>query len=234
MRPAATSAPIAAAQRGRVEPEGGVGGQHSHLPGPEAEDPRRARERRVRLVGDVEDEVVPHRPGQRLACARDRGHVPHRAAAHQRAGRLGGVADPLLEPPQHLELDLAWAGRLHPGARVEVAGTCDQVAERTRPGRAERNEAEETRVAVTAREREHVALEAFEDRLERLRLLRRRAGQALPHLGRRGASDRRRLAFEPLDEQVDGAIAKLPPRLLVQRERISLRRNPVHGCAILP
>ena len=50
-----------------------------------------------------------------------------------------------------------------------------------------RDEGEEARVAVPACERQHVALEAFQDLLERLRLLRRRAGEALPHLGRRGA-----------------------------------------------
>ena len=59
-------------------PRGGVGGQragqqvgahavllvdrqHLHLVGAEAERARRPRERRVRLVGDVDDEVVAHR-----------------------------------------------------------------------------------------------------------------------------------------------------------------------------
>ena len=50
---------------------------------------------------------------------------------------LARVADPLLEPAEHLELDLARPGRLHPGAGVDVARAGDQVAERARPGAAE-------------------------------------------------------------------------------------------------
>jgi hypothetical protein len=47
-------------QRLGCEPEAVVARQHAHLLGPEAEDPGRAGDRGVRLVGDVEDEVVAH------------------------------------------------------------------------------------------------------------------------------------------------------------------------------
>ena len=107
-----------------------VDGQHAHLVGVEAERARRAGQRRVRLVGDVEDEVVAHRAGQRLARARERGHVRARAAAQQDPGRARRVADPRLEPVEHLQLELARARGLHPTAGVDVERAGEEVAER--------------------------------------------------------------------------------------------------------
>ena len=86
-----------------------VCGQHAQLVGAEAEQARRAREGGVPLVGDVGDRAGGHRAEQRLARAGERRHVRRGAAAHEHAGRLLGVADPLLEPGEHDELEAARA-----------------------------------------------------------------------------------------------------------------------------
>ena len=199
------------------EPEGLVARQHAHLLRPKAQDPRGARDRGMRLVGDVEHEVVPHRAGAALARASQGGQVPGRAAADERAGCVGRKPDPVLEPAEHLELDLARAGRLHPRARVEVAGTGDQVTEGAGPGSGEGDEAEEARVAVAAGEREDVAVEAGEDLVERLRLVGWGAVEPVAHLCRRGAADRRLGTMQPIDQQVDRAVANLAHRLGIER-----------------
>jgi len=64
------------------------------------------------------------------------------------------------------------------------------------------------------------ALESFEDPVERLRLLRRRAVEPLAHLAGRGAAQRRLLAVQLLDEEVDRSVAEHPHGLPVERERI--------------
>ncbi len=56
-------------ERRGLEPQVVVDRQHAHLVRPEAEDARRSADRRVRLVGGVDDEVVAHRADARLARA---------------------------------------------------------------------------------------------------------------------------------------------------------------------
>ena len=198
--------------------------------------PGSAGDRRVRLVGDVEDEVVAHRPGERLARARERGHVRGRAAADERARRLRRVADPLLEPAEHLELDLARPGRLHPRADVEVAGARDQVAERARPGAGERDEAEEGRVAVAAREREDVAVEPGEDLVEGLGLrpAAGRAGAPASRRAWRGAAAAPRARAAPRAGRSCGSRAPAWPRARARADRC--RADPLarslHRCAV--
>ena len=212
-------------QRLRREPERRVARQHAHLLRPEPEHPGPAGDRRMRLVRDVEHEVAAHRAGLRLARAGEGGHVRGRAAARQRSSRLCRVADPVLEPAEHLELDLARAGRLHPGTRVDVAGARDQVGERAGPGSGAGNEAEEARVVDAAAERKHVAPEALDDLRERFRAVRGRAGKPLAHLTRGRAPQRRRGGRRALDEQVDHAVAQLAHRFRVELERVVLRRR---------
>src|SRR3954451_18937854 len=83
-------------------------------------------------------------------------------------------------------------------------------------------------MTVTAGERQDVAVEPGEDLLEGLRFVGRRAVQALAHLGRRGAADRRVGALQPLDEQVDRAVAQLPHGGGIEREWIAVVRPPWH------
>ena len=183
----------------------------------------------MRLVGDVRDDAVRHPADERLACARERCHVRRRAAADEDPSRRLGIAEPVGEPAQHLELDLARAGRLHPGARVDVRRARDQVAERAGPGAAAGDEGEEARVLHAAREGEDVLGEAPQDLVERLRGIRRRAAQPRPHLRGRCPPERRRVGvLQPVDEQVDGAVAELPHRLAADPQRILVQ------AAILP
>ena len=150
-------------ERRRLEPQVLADGQDPHLVGPEAERPCSPCERRVRLVGDVDDEVVAHRADERLARAGERGQVRGRAAGHERAGRLGRIADPVLEPAEDLQLELRRAGGLHPRARVDVARARDEVAERARPGAGGRHEREVAGMGGAAREREDVPEEPLEE-----------------------------------------------------------------------
>ena len=208
-------------QRGRLEALVLADREHAHVVGAQAEHARRPRDRRVRLVGDVGHGVAGEPADHPLACARECRQVRGGAAAHEQAARALGEAEPRGEPVQHLELDLARAGRLHPRAGVEVGGARDEVAERAGPGAAPGDEREERGVVDAARERQHVARETLEDRVHRLGPVRRRAREALAHLGAGGAPKWRRLGVvEPVDEQVDGAVAQLPHRLPVDPERI--------------
>jgi hypothetical protein len=181
----------------------------------------------VGLVRDVRDQIVGHLAGECLAGARERGEVRRRAAADQQTGRLGGVADPVLEPLDHLELEPAGPGRLHPGAGEDVARAGDEVAERARPRAGEGNEGEEARVVAAARERQDVLLEAAEDLFEVLRLVGRGAVQPPLHLvGARSAERRDRVIGEPVDEHVDGAVAELPHRLGIETQRVVVQGTP--------
>ena len=152
---------------------------HANLVLPEAEAACGSRHRRMRLIGDVDDQVVGHRADLRLARARERREVRRRAAADEEPGRLLRVVQPVLEPADHLELDLARPRGLHPRARVDVRGAGDQVAERPRPGAGERDVREEPGVVALAHEREHVLVEPAEDLVPVLRLLGRGPAQAL-------------------------------------------------------
>jgi predicted amino acid dehydrogenase len=58
--------------------------------------------------------------------------------------------------------------------------------------------------------------------------------QAFPQLGRRGAADRRLGTLEPLDQQVDRAVAQLAHGLRIERERGAVLRPALHGACILP
>ncbi len=76
-------------------------------------------------------------------------------------------------------------------------------------------------MVAAAHERQHVALEALDDRLEVLAVLRRRAGQARAHLGgRRAAQGRDRRVGQPRDQHVDGAVAERAHRLRIHPEWI--------------
>ena len=161
-------------ERRRLQPQVLADGQYPHLVGPEAERPRGPCERRVRLIGDVDHEVVAHRADQGLARAGERGQVRGRPAGDERPCGLGRVADPVLEPAEDLQLQLRRAGRLHPGARVDVARAGDEVSERSRPRAGRRHEREVAGVAGTARVREDVTEEPLEHSFERLSFLRRR------------------------------------------------------------
>ena len=168
----------------RVEPPVRACGEHTQLLGPEAEQARRARQRRVRLVGHVGDDALVHRAEQRLARARERGHVGRRAAAEQDPRRVGRIAEPVLEPVEHGQLDLTRPRRLHPRADVDVERAGDEVAERARKRLARRHEREEPRMVGAVHVREHVGRQAPEHVGHLLRRVRRRAGQALGHLAR--------------------------------------------------
>jgi len=72
-----------------------------------------------------------------------------------------------------------------------------------------------------AHERQHVAIEALEDRVELLTCGGRRAGEAVTHLGRRRAQQRRdRGVAQPRHEHVDRAVAVGPHRLSIEPERV--------------
>src|SRR5439155_21842227 len=100
-----------------------------------------------------DDDVVAHRADARLTCAGERSQVRNRAAADERAARSRRIADPLLEPVENLELELGRSGRLLPGARIDVARTRNEVAERAGPRSGERHVGEEARMSGAARER---------------------------------------------------------------------------------
>ena len=108
-------------KRRGLEPQIVADRQHAQLVRPEAEHPCRARDRRVRLVGCVDDEVVAHRADERFARTGERGEVRRRAAADERAAGVRRIADPLLEPAEHLELELRRTCGFLPRAGVDVA-----------------------------------------------------------------------------------------------------------------
>ena len=72
-----------------------------------------------------------------------------------------------------------------------------------------------------------------EDLVERLGVVGRRAVEAFTHLCRRRASDRRFLALEPLDQQVDRAVAQFAHGLGIERQWIVVVRPPCHGACIV-
>jgi hypothetical protein len=215
-------------QRLRAHPVAVVHREHPHLVGAEPEDPGGPGHGGVGLVGEVGDHLVGHGPEQRLPGAGERGQVGRRAAADQHPGRLLGVADPLLEPAQHHQLQLAGTGGLDPGAGLDVAGAGDQVAEHARPGPGAGNVGEEAGVVVQAEERQDVAAELLEDALETLGAFRRRLVQPAGQLGRRAPAQHRLLAQpgEPVHQQVDGPVSELSHGLGVDLERAPL--HPSH------
>ena len=74
---------------------------------------------------------------------------------------------------------------------------------------------------AAARERQDVAEEPVEDRVEGLAGCRRVAREALHELFRpRAAERRRRLVAQPVDERVDRAVAERAHLLRVELERI--------------
>ena len=107
-----------------------VGRDHAYLVGPESERPCRARERRVRLVGQVQDRALVHRADPRLARAGERRQVRDRAPGDEHSRRSRLVADPLADPVEHDELEHRRPRGAEPPARVEIEGARDQVAER--------------------------------------------------------------------------------------------------------
>jgi len=90
----------------RLDPHGGVGGDHVHLVRAEAEDPCCPADRRVGLVPAVDPGQAVHRAQPKLAGGRERGEVRRRAPGHQHAVGALGHADPATEPAQDRELDL--------------------------------------------------------------------------------------------------------------------------------
>ena len=195
-------------QRDRIELEPLAHGEDAHLRWPEAEHTRGAGDRGVRLVGQVRDEVVGHRADERLPCAREGRHVGGRAPADEdpRGGRR--VADPLLEPVEHLELDLRRPCGLEPRGRVDVRCARDEVAQRARPRATVGDEREEPGMIATGAIREDVAFEAGENLGERRRAFRRRAAEQIAHLARCRPTERRRLGIRQVpDEHVDRAVA---------------------------
>src|SRR6266540_7381764 len=125
----------------------------------EARDSCGTREREMRLIGDVRDEFGTRARAERFARADERRQVRGRTAGHEQSAGVGGQTQPLLEPAENLELELARPGRLHPRTGVDVARARDQIAERSRPRGRSRNEGKEARVLDAAAEREDVALE---------------------------------------------------------------------------
>jgi hypothetical protein len=211
-----------AEERLRAHPGAFVGRDDAHLVGPEPERPRGACQRRVRLVGHVDDRPLVHRAESRLPRARERRQVGGRAARHEHADRLLGVADPLPQPVEDDELERARPGGPEPPARVDVERTRDQVAERAGPGAFARNEAEIAGVADPGDKGQHVSLQPFEHLVERRWLLRRRHAQAAQQLlGAGRPHDRPRWPDDPVDEHVDGPVPDAAHRLRVERERRS-------------
>ena len=206
----------------RLQPQVLADGQDPHLVRPEAERPRGPCERRVRLIGDVDHEVVAHRADQGLPRAGERGQVRGRPAGDERPCGLGRVADPVLEPAEDLQLQLRRAGRLHPGARVDVARAGDEVSERSGPRAGRRHEREVAGVAGTARIREDVTEEPLEHAFERLPFLGRRLRELARDLSRRGPPQEcLRVVAEPVDERVDRPVAELAHPLGIELEPAS-------------
>ena len=137
---------------------------------------------------------------------------------------VAGIADPLLEPAENLELELGRAGRLLPRADVDVARARDEIPERARPCPGERHVREEARVAGAAGEREDVAEERRQRVVERDARLGRGCPEPRGHLGGSGAPQRRcAVVTQPVDEGVDRAIAERAHLLRVERERLGMR-----------
>ena len=223
-----------ARERRRRQPQVLPAGQDAQLVGPEAEQPRRAGDRRVRLVGRVGDDAVAHRP-----CSASRAHASAvmLAAEPPLTSTPAGaavVAEPVLEPVEHGQLDLARAGRLHPAADVHVQRAGDEVAERARERLAGGDEGEVARMVGAAHERQHVGGEP----LQRVgpRRGRRRLGEPRAHLLRRGPAQRRdRRVGEPVGEQVDDAVAERPHLFGRHAKRVRHRANlPVRASGYPP
>ena len=195
--------------------------QHAYLVRPESQDARGAREGRVCLVRAVDNEPIRHRADERLARARERCHVRRGAAAGEHSARVGRITDPVFEPVEDDQLELARAGRQSPRADVDVESARDQIAERGWPGPAARDVREVARVLVARHERKDVCLETCEELIERTRLLGSPLVQTRRQLLRRERGDHRRRvprASQAVFDQVDGVPPKLAHRLGVEPE----------------
>ena len=212
-------------QRLGADPVQVVDRHEVHLLGPEAEHANRPRHRRVALGREVHDRTLGLRAGNRLARAGEGGQVRLRAARDEDPGGLGRPVEPLPEPVDDDELRRARPRGLKPGAGEEVRSGGDEVADDTRPRRTARHEPEEARMVVLARKREHVLLESRQQLLRVGRLLGRRLAQTLLHLGPGRPPPRRPFveARDPIDEEVDGAIAEAAHLLGVELERVRRR-----------
>jgi len=103
-----------------ADPEPVVRGDHPELIGTEPEMARGAGDGRVGLVAGIGHDPRRHRPDDRLPGAGDGCQVRRRPAGHEHAGGLRGVADPLAEPVEDGQLQLARTGGFPPGAGIDV------------------------------------------------------------------------------------------------------------------
>src|SRR5262249_16464851 len=87
---------------------------------------------------------------------RERGDVRRRATADENPRGFGWIPDPLLEPVQNHELELAWTGGRHPRADVDVQRARDQITERARERTRRRDECEVARMREPAHRSQNV------------------------------------------------------------------------------
>src|SRR5207244_11074747 len=105
-------------------------------------------------------------PDDRLASPGDRREVSGGSARHEDAGRLVRIVDPLPEPVEDGQLELARSCGFPPGSRIDVRGRGDEVAERRGPRPGARDIAEEARVVEVADERQDVTIQSVEEPVE--------------------------------------------------------------------
>ena len=95
-------------------------------------------------------------------------------AAGEQPARLRWVAEKLLEPIEHQQLDLGRPGRFQPDATEEVARCAQPIRKDRHEGGCSRNERGEARMVGAKGERRHLRLEFVQNPRKVLALLRRR------------------------------------------------------------
>ena len=154
----------------------------------------------MRLV--AQDDRGPRRCARLLARGDERIENCGRTAGREEPARRFRIADPLPEPVDHDELELARPAGSEPGALEDVEAGREVIRDHAGPGRRRRYEREEARMIDARRDRQHVVCDTFEHFERIASLLRRRLAEQGLELGPRGAAPGSRVtkAVQPRDQ----------------------------------
>ena len=170
--------PGAGAHRNRRQSRGAVGGdaaredlhvetvsavarQRAHVLRLHAHDGRRARDARMHLIAHVDGGAVGR--ARRFPRGDQRVDAGRRGAAHEQSARALRVAEPLPDPVDDGQLDLAGTAGGQPRALVDRARGRHEVRQHARPGGRCRNEPEEPRVVEPRGQGQHLARHLVDD-----------------------------------------------------------------------
>ena len=125
-------------------------------------DTRCALDRGVRLVAHEYRRSI--RRTSLLARRDERIQDCGRPAGREKTACGSGIADPIAEPVDYYEFELARAAGPKPGSLEDIEARCEVVGDDAGPGRCGRHEGKKARVVDTGGVREHVGYGALENR----------------------------------------------------------------------